>query len=189
MTSGSERALALIREERERQVQVEDWTPEHDDQHVTGELADAAAAYAHAGDHSPVNPQDGYGTDVGRILWPWDRASFKPGTHRHNLVRAGALIVAELERLDRLAGSVQYFMRGLPDGSLELYAADSLEVLAEWLGDVPTGTLTRVDRSAAFWVPGRPHSVRAEDLFLEYYSDAPYLGGAALLWPLSFPNV
>lgn len=188
MTSGTERALALISEERQRQVDVEGWTPEHDDQHMEGELADAAAAYAYAGDHSPVNPQDGHGTDLGRVLWPWDRASFKPGAHRHNLVRAGALIVAELERLDRLAGSVQYFVRGMPDGSLELYAADSREALAEYLGGVPVETLVEMDRYAALWVPGRPHKVRAEDLFLEYYSDAPYLGGAARLWPLTFPN-
>lgn len=183
MTSAPERALALIREERERQVYAEGWTPAHDDQHATGELADAAAAYAHAGDHSPVNPEDGYGTDLGRVLWPWDRASFKPGAHRRNLVRAGALIVAELERLDRLAGSVQYFMRLMPGGSLELYAAASLTALAECLGGASLVQLSSIDRSVPFWVPGREGTVRAEDLFLEYYADTPYAGEAVQLWP------
>lgn len=52
--------------ERRRQIYEEGWSPEHDDEHTDGSLADAAA---------------------------WDR--------RRDLVRAAALIVAEIERLDR----------------------------------------------------------------------------------------
>ncbi|MEB3421767.1 hypothetical protein VK682_24660 [Salipiger manganoxidans] len=36
-------------------------------------------------------------------LWPWDRKWWKPTTPRRDLVKAGALIVAEIERLDRAA--------------------------------------------------------------------------------------
>lgn len=47
----------LIATERQRQIEAEGWTPEHDDEHINGELADAAAIYvAHVqygqhGDH------------------------------------------------------------------------------------------------------------------------------------------
>lgn len=34
-------------------------------------------------------------------LWPWERAAWKPKDARRDLVRAGALILAEIERLDR----------------------------------------------------------------------------------------
>lgn len=33
--------------------------------------------------------------------WPWDAKWWKPKNTRRDLVRAGALIVAELERMDR----------------------------------------------------------------------------------------
>ncbi|GAG33310.1 unnamed protein product, partial [marine sediment metagenome] len=35
-------------------------------------------------------------------IWPWDPSWWKPTDERRNLEKAGALIVAELERLDRL---------------------------------------------------------------------------------------
>ena len=35
------------------------------------------------------------------LFWPWRRPRFRPGGPRDNLVRAGALILAEIERLDR----------------------------------------------------------------------------------------
>ncbi|MFW6155839.1 MAG: hypothetical protein ACOC7J_00855 [Armatimonadota bacterium] len=37
--------VSLIAAERERQIREEGWTPEHDDEHDAGELADAAASY------------------------------------------------------------------------------------------------------------------------------------------------
>ena len=73
--------------ERRRQISAECWTPEHDDAHRNGELAQAAACYA-----------DGEFSDI----WPWDESWWKPTTRRRNLVKAGALILAEIERLDRL---------------------------------------------------------------------------------------
>lgn len=33
--------------ERKRQIEVEGWTPEHDDEYFLGHMAFAAAAYAH----------------------------------------------------------------------------------------------------------------------------------------------
>lgn len=85
-----------IRAERERQKDVEGWTEAHDDTHVKNELSDAAACYAING---PVP-----GNIFAAMLWPadWDIDWFKPTTHRRNLIKAAALIVAEIERLDRM---------------------------------------------------------------------------------------
>jgi hypothetical protein len=87
--------------ERQRQVSVEGWTPEHDDEHTGDQLSMAAACYALAN----VAPYTGYGIDVKRTWsdtgWSW--SWWKPRSRRENLVRSGALIIAEIERLDRLA--------------------------------------------------------------------------------------
>lgn len=94
-----------IAAERRRQMTGEGWTPDHDDKHTDGSLAKAAACYA-LGDATP----HGYvetprGTFAGRLfLWPWGRDSWKAKSTRRNLIRAAALIVAEIERLDSAAG-------------------------------------------------------------------------------------
>lgn len=44
--------------------------------------------------------------DIKRVseqLWPWDSNTFKPRDRRNNLVRAAALIMAEIDRMDRLS--------------------------------------------------------------------------------------
>ena len=85
--------------ERVRQQSEEGWTPEHDDEHQNGEIADAAGVYAlHAGGHD-MQMSDG----LPSAYWPWDKKWWKPKDKRSNLVRAGALILAEIERLDRAA--------------------------------------------------------------------------------------
>lgn len=101
-------AFQDILAERRRQIKAEGWTPEHDDKHGDGELADAAACYAIG--RLPVRYQvvDGRarGDEWGREwrdAWPWDRSHWKPSNRRRNLVKAGALIVAEIERIDRKA--------------------------------------------------------------------------------------
>ena len=81
--------------ERRRQVEAEGWTPEHDDEHAGFELARAGACYAEYGNwpaHSEVPPNS----------WPWPAARWKPSDYRRNLVKAAALILAEIERLDRI---------------------------------------------------------------------------------------
>lgn len=84
-----------VQAERRRQVEAEGWTPGHDDAHGRGAMALAAGCYArHA--HQPPNWQ-------GRVpdSWPWGSGWWKPSSPRRNLVKAGALILAEIERLDR----------------------------------------------------------------------------------------
>jgi hypothetical protein len=87
-------AAADVLEERRQQVTREGWTPEHDDEHSKGEMARAGACYA-IGAFRPI------GGKFLASLWPWGRQWWKPKDCRRDLVRAGALIIAEIERLDR----------------------------------------------------------------------------------------
>lgn len=95
-------ALALVTQERTRQalpvaVGGEGHDADHDDTHDGGELAEAAAAYATSREvirqeawpfFGPTPLMPNYGDDDGRVS---------------DLVRAGALILAELDRLNRAA--------------------------------------------------------------------------------------
>lgn len=96
-----------IANERLRQISVEGWTPEHDDQHSSGELAGAAGCYAkhvNARQWCFKNNPDDYQCEPEPSGWPWEPEWWKPKNPRSDLIRAAALIVAELERLDRAAG-------------------------------------------------------------------------------------
>lgn len=83
--------------ERQRQISAEGWTPEHDDEHIPGTLSQAAGCYIEwNGYEQSVVPEGAI-----PINWPWAADWWKPKDERRNLVRAGALILAEIERLDR----------------------------------------------------------------------------------------
>ena len=83
-------AIRLIEEERNRQITHEGYSFDHDDRHTGGEIALAAAAYA---------------AEISKV-WPWDSGTFKPSGDRiRNLVKAGALVVAEIERIQRAESS------------------------------------------------------------------------------------
>jgi hypothetical protein len=89
-------AMISIVDERIRQIEVEGWTSEHDDKYERDELARAAACYA-VGEMIPD-------ASTGGTVWPWSEDGWKPTwptDRRRELVKAGALIVAEIERLDR----------------------------------------------------------------------------------------
>jgi hypothetical protein len=91
-------ALIDIAAERRRQVEVEGWLPEDDDLHEDGRLARAAVCYAMSA-----------GRPFYTILseppswWPFAITWWKPTSRRRDLIKAAALIVAEIERLDRAA--------------------------------------------------------------------------------------
>ena len=91
------RAVMDVLDERRRQIEQEGWTPEHDDRHAQGQMAGAAVCYLveDIPHWARLEAQGCY--------WPWDAAWWKPGDNRRNLVKAGALILAEIERLDRAA--------------------------------------------------------------------------------------
>jgi hypothetical protein len=97
--------------ERRRQVEKEGWTPERDDAYKDYSLARAAAAYALAAatDRADRAVMDDFGHAglTGELMrvWPqsWAATWFKPKSRRNDLVKAGALVLAEIERLDRAA--------------------------------------------------------------------------------------
>lgn len=103
--------------ERERQISKEGWDSDHDDEHSDGSLAIVAAIYALLSTYSARDRKqhikifrEGIANGITSLideLWPrsWDRHWFKPKNPRRDLVRAGALILAEIERLDRITES------------------------------------------------------------------------------------
>lgn len=98
------RAATDVLTERERQKSVEGWTLEHDDEHDGGELAQAAGVYAmHAGSKHNWIIEDYQLAGESPEGWPWAVEWWKPKNPRRDLVRAAALILAEIERIDRAA--------------------------------------------------------------------------------------
>ncbi|MEB7957314.1 hypothetical protein [Raoultella ornithinolytica] len=100
-------AAADVLAERKRQVSVEGWTPSHDDAHKNNEMAFAAACYAFHAAAASWDLEDcgtDYDSHPAPKNWPWEPEWWKPKSARADLVRAGALILAELERIDRAAG-------------------------------------------------------------------------------------
>lgn len=92
----------IIAIERRRQIEEEGRTFDHDDSHTEGELALAAACYA-ADARIFVRCDDAAGNLVVRDVWPWEREANKIWKHSRlkQLAIAGALIVAEIDRLNR----------------------------------------------------------------------------------------
>lgn len=87
----------LIAQERRKQILTFDTY--HDNDHVNGELLFGALAYM-------ITPGD--------KIWPWDAASYKPSEDPvRNLVKAGALIAAEGDRLLRRKESLLPVVGGL----------------------------------------------------------------------------
>ena len=87
-----------ITKERLRQKVVEGWTPEHDDEHSNQELIKAAKCYIEANLYraTPSKPP---------IDWPWGIQYWKAECSSesiNNLRKAGALIAAEIDRLNKL---------------------------------------------------------------------------------------
>lgn len=87
--------------ERRRQIEVEGFDKRHDDEHRTEDLMEAALAYfSHAtgraryGRGLSIDPK---GVDI-PSNWPWEAQWWKPKTPRRDLIRAGALCLAEQER-------------------------------------------------------------------------------------------
>lgn len=103
-------ALTLVRAERERQITVKGWTPEHDDQHHTGDLAQASACYIWFAAHQVYRIGKEQDHDVAED-WPFDDGYWKPHpevgeiiTRDHvirNMVKGLAMGAAEIDRLLR----------------------------------------------------------------------------------------
>jgi len=94
--------IELINAERERQISKEGWDSFHDDDHKWGEMAHAAACYAKCAGWQ-CEPHLGYNPKVESMSWPWEKKWWKPSDDKiRNLAKAGALIAAEIDRLNRL---------------------------------------------------------------------------------------
>ena len=95
-------ALLDVAAERCRQVEAEGYDHEHDDSHVNDEIAAMATYYA-----MPHGARDwdassaGYGKTFGEAIIPEGWAVASSCDRRRELVKAGALILAEIERIDR----------------------------------------------------------------------------------------
>ena len=109
------RAAVDVLTERHRQNRHEGYNASHDDEHTDGSLASAAVCYAllepkvedRAAWEYPGRGECDRQTIYEKIprLWPssWHPRYWKPKDRRRNLVRAAALILAEIERIDRAA--------------------------------------------------------------------------------------
>ena len=79
--------------ERQRQVSDEGFSLYRDDQYVNGELAEAASVYASLAGKPRCRS----------TAWPRVVGEFKPSAdRRRDLVKAAALLLAEIERVDRV---------------------------------------------------------------------------------------
>ena len=104
-------AIRDVGAERRRHVEVEGFDYAHDDAHIRGEMAAAAACYAtNASIASRFEADGSIASDQIEAAharceappgWPWAWRWWKPRSRRFALVRAAALIMAEIERLDR----------------------------------------------------------------------------------------
>ena len=91
--------VELIADERKRQIEVEGWTSKHDDQHCDDTLVVAGICYA----AHVANSLRGATPDKLPPQWPWEARWWKPEDNVRTLVKAGALIAAQIDRLQRRA--------------------------------------------------------------------------------------
>lgn len=89
--------IEIIAEERKRQIEVEGWTSDNDSKYVDDQLAEAAASYA-LPNLWRISP------DRIPITWPFDNRWWKPTPDNRikELAKAGALIAAEIDRIQRM---------------------------------------------------------------------------------------
>ena len=101
--NGQNRAVRDVIAERRRQVETEGRTTQHDDANPAGVMSVAAACYAIGASNALVLAVGDTSTCPAPEVFPWEDAWWKPTTPRRDLVKAAALILAEIERLDRAA--------------------------------------------------------------------------------------
>lgn len=86
----------MIAAERQRQIEKEGYKPSDDDRYISNELEQAA-------DYYRATESDRQGEFAGAPEWPWSFKYFKPtpDDRVRELVKAGALYMAEQDRLGR----------------------------------------------------------------------------------------
>ncbi len=95
--------VELIADERARQVAVEGWTPDHDATHNSDDLAMAAACYALPASKREMRHWNHNLAARVPVFWPWHPECWKStGEDRvRDLVKAGALLAAEIDRIQQ----------------------------------------------------------------------------------------
>lgn len=102
--------IEIIADERNRQIQEEGWTSSHDEQHKNEELARAAMCYAMPndikvravwGDNRMLRFYQNGGKDIELFPKGW-KMNPTPDNRINELAKAGALIAAEIDRLQKL---------------------------------------------------------------------------------------
>jgi hypothetical protein len=107
--------IDLIAEERQRQIN-KGYDSNHDLQHDFRELTDAARTYIDAAVLTTKSKEIGNSSEASiswhkdnepfewkylKLGWPWEEESFKPTTSLEDLIKAGALIAAAIDRLQK----------------------------------------------------------------------------------------
>lgn len=138
--------IELIIAERKRQVEAKGWTQEYDRIHTSGELSDAAVCYAGAASAMirGASPQEL--TEDQDVSWPFpadENGLYGPYISDdilRNLEKAGALIVAEIDRLmnsgyQRPAAPVKYARRKMSENDLILLPCPFCWGAASYMSD------------------------------------------------------
>lgn len=146
--------IELIAAERERQVEVLGWTSEHDLEHDQQELAWAAVHYAAPDPEAYVTPEvrktnyakEGTYDPVFPESWDpeWDKKG-RDGRIR-DLVKAGALAAAEIDRLKAEEMAAPFPAKAIVAGAKSIREAEDKRVLSL----LDTMDLDRLDGS---WSP------------------------------------
>lgn len=94
--------LELVAKERTRQIVEKGYTAEHDDEHMDGSIADAAACYA-ANTLFLYKPTavGGANGDLSHV-WPWELVYYNEDkTRKDQIITACAMLMAEYDRIVR----------------------------------------------------------------------------------------
>lgn len=98
-------AMIDVFNERQRQIEKEGYSTANDDLYEENELVRAGAGYVNhvVGRSWTFNKEmpEVYQNEEVPEFWPWDDNFWKPKSPRKDLVRAAALLIAEIERIDR----------------------------------------------------------------------------------------
>lgn len=144
-------ALRDCLNERLRQYTEEPNSLEQDLRYPSGTLARAAAGYL---DASVYELNDGNIHRAAQMPddWPFEEQYWKPDRARRNLVRAAALILAQIEVLDRLEDAVNGHANLIDVGDAMKYQ------ILKWFGTGQVGASSQAMALAAAGVPQEDHS-------------------------------